>query len=236
MKRETVPANSRLAKSERELRAAMASQFEAFYQTGVILERIKDDKEFEDAGYTSFNKYMNERMPCGLKQTGAWQLIRAVKIRPHLPTFECANGALEWNERAIRPLTKGDFQKRRIVNIGKRIAKRVADGDVLTEKLVKEELDKYTGADKEREQRRLEKLEATETAFQVLKRFRREMNKWKKSLETVSEEFWADAESDMPGCIQRASGSVSQLASFFEGVHQGERDACARRPATEATA
>ncbi|WP_145298643.1 hypothetical protein [Crateriforma conspicua] len=76
----------------------------------MILERIKNDQEYKDAGFTSFDKYMNERMPLGIKKSHAYDLIRAASVRPLLPTFDSGMSESKlWTQRAVRHLTHKDF-------------------------------------------------------------------------------------------------------------------------------
>ena len=63
----------------------MIEQFEAFYRQWVILDRIRLDRQFKNVGFDSFEAYMNERMPQGIKKSLADQLIRAKEIGSLLP-------------------------------------------------------------------------------------------------------------------------------------------------------
>ena len=214
VKRETVPANSRLAKSERELAEALAGQFEAFYQTGVILDRIRREQEFKDAGYDSFAEYMNERMPQGIKKAQAYHLIKAKNIRPLLPEFS-TNRGMTWSEWTIRPLTHKAFSKADQKRLGKKIATRVKNGEPFTASLVKQVCDEASGADAKKRAKKKQELKTTKTAAETMREIEWTAKQWMQSLGNVPGEFWSDIEEDDPGCMKDVISSLSSLVSFL---------------------
>ena len=156
---------TRLERSELELAESVSHQFEAFYQTGVILERIRVDREYEDAGYESFEKYMNERQPCGLKKTQAYRIIAATKVRPLLPTDSPTGESLQWTERTIRPLIHKKLSPVHHKRLGKKIATRVKNGAVFSEGLVKQVVDEHLGT---KRKRIAKQLEGAQTAPEIV--------------------------------------------------------------------
>ena len=213
-----VPPGSRLANSEQELAEAMVDHFEAFYKQGVILERIKNDQEYKDAGFTSFDKYMNERMPLGIKKTLGYGLIRAKNIRHLLPTIDSAMAEkCVWTERAIRHLTHKDFKPADVKRLGKKIATQVKKGEPLTEKLVKSICDADRGVDRKKAKKKAAEVAATDTASETLRKMQSEVEDWLMSLGVVPSNFWEEAESDDPGCTKEFISALSELASFLRG-------------------
>jgi len=215
----TVPAESALARSERELAEAMASHFEAFRQQGVILHRICSDKEYLDAGFKTFKAYMNERMPIGVKYVQAKQLIAAMQTRKNLPQMDSPAVNSEptlWTERAIRPLTQKAFEPSDQKRLGKMILTRVKNGEKLTAALVKEICDEERGVPP----KKAAELSATPTAAEVIRDIEIKVELWQSSLGNVPMESWDDAEADDPGCWQRASQALADLASFCNGQHE----------------
>ena len=217
----SVPVGSRLANSEHELAEAMVDHFEAFYKQGVILERIKNDQEYRDAGFTSFNDYMNERMPLGIKKSQAWDLVRSANLRPLLPTFESdmsdSGKAPVWSPRSIRPLTHKDFTPADVKRLGKKIATQVKKGEPLTEKLVKLICDEDRGVEKAKFKKKSAEIAAAKTAAQTIDGMTIEVNLWLKSLGMVPGEFWEEAEDDEPGCVKELISALSEFADFLRG-------------------
>jgi hypothetical protein len=212
-----VPTGSRLERSLLELHEAVASQYESFFKTGCVLERIRVDREFADAGYDSFNQYMNEAEPCGIKANMASKTIRSKNIRPELPTsykFNGTNRTIDWSEWTVRPLTKLETKRGRKTVAG-RVVKAIVAGEKFTANLVKREVDHYTGADTERTKKKADKIKDTETAGDILVRIEFEAEQWLQSLESVSSEFWEDADRQDSGCAKRAADSLGRLSSFL---------------------
>jgi hypothetical protein len=211
--------NSALAKSEQELYEAMSGAFESFYSQGVILNRINIEKEYKDAGFDSFEKYMNERQPCGIKRSHAWRLIAAMKARPLLPEIQSPNGDSGlWTEGAIRPLLHKDFKPNDQKRIGKKVASAVARGEKLTAALVKSICDDERGVERRKAVKHAEAVAETPTPFGVIKKCRAELRGWIKSLGMVPSAFWEEAESEERGCRKELSAVASELASVLAGV------------------
>jgi hypothetical protein len=209
------PAGSKLERSELELLEAASTGFEAFYQTGVVLERIRVDQEFTEAGFGSFGDYMSERMPCGIQKRQAYNLIAAMKLRPNLPSVHNLCTDATWTEGAIRPLLHKDFTPKDQKRIGGKIATRVKRGEKLTASLVKEICDDERGVKRKKKERQSAELSTTQSAAEVLSEISGQALLWKQTLENVSGEFWADAELDDPGCAERTARNLSDLASFL---------------------
>lgn len=210
-----IPKGCALEKSEHELAKAMLDQFEAFYRQGVVLERIKNEKEFQDANYTSFDEYMNERQPLGIKQAHAWRLIAAKNIRPLLPELDSPMGESVWTERAVRPLTHKDFSRSDVRRLGKKIATQVRKGVPLSDTLVKRICDEDRGVESQKTEKAAAKLDAADTPAKVLQRIRVEAELWQSSLAAMPEDFWSDAESEDEGCLRRTISALSDLVSFL---------------------
>lgn len=212
----TVPKNSRLAKSERELAEAMIDYFEAFYKQGVILERINTDREFNDAGYSSFPEYMDKAQPCGIKKSHAYRLIAAKRVRPLLPTFpESGNGI--WTAHSIQPLTHKDFKPADVKRLGKKIATLVKNGEPLTESLVKKVCNEDRGVEKAKFKKKSAEIAAADTPAKAIERMTVEINLWLKSLGMVPGDFWLEAEDDEPGCVESLISALSEFADFLRG-------------------
>lgn len=211
-----VPKGSKLARSEHELFEAMSGAFESFFAQGVVLNRINIEREYKDAGFDSFADYMNERQPCGIKKSGAYRLIAAIKVRPLLPELSQELGNI-WTEHSIRPLLHKDFSPADQKRIGKKIATQVKNGAKLTAGLVKQICDNDRGVDKQKDEKHKLNLKTTKTAAETLLEIELQIELWMKSLESVSGEFWLDAEADDRGCTKRLSKMASAFASFLDG-------------------
>ena len=207
-----VPKGSNLARKELELLKTMTQHLEAFCHQGAILESIRVEKDYLDAGYHSFEQYMNERKPCGIKKAQAYKLIRAAKTRAAVDSFS-PNGESspqQWTEWTIRPLTHKDITPKSLKVIAGRIAKRLEKGEPLTAKLVKEVRDKYTGADKKRDD---ERYASGQSPAQVIDSILDQVHAWKVSLGTVPEEFWEAADSEDKGIAKRTAKALRELAA-----------------------
>jgi len=220
-KRETVPANSRLAKSERELIEASQHMFEDFVATGVILMRILDKKEFADGGFTSFNKYMNERQPLGLKASQAKDVIRAARIRSKLPDLKAGAPALEkpkptWTVRAIVPLTNKDLEEKDVKRIAGEVAKRVAEGETLSEKMVKDEINGDLVILRKRDKSKKERTtKEVRLSFHV-KTFLTTCKRYRKLFESVTAvRDWEDVERDSSGLAASVADELEAIASYL---------------------
>jgi hypothetical protein len=211
-----VKEGTALAKSEHELFEAMSGAFESFYSQGVILNRINVEQEYKDAGFDSFADYMNERQPCGIKKTQAYALIAAMKLRPLLPDLSEFSESC-WTDWSIRPLLHKDFTPADQKRLGKKIATKVKNGEKLTASLVKEICDADRGVDKQKLEKKKQDLKVTKTAAETLLEMELQIQLWMQALESVSGEFWSDAESDDRGCCKRLSKMASEFASFLLG-------------------
>tara|TARA_R110000824_G_scaffold262007_1_gene450761 strand:- start:1001 stop:1681 length:681 start_codon:yes stop_codon:yes gene_type:complete len=212
-----VPAGSRLARSVLELHETLVDAYEAFFRRGCILDRIRTDREFEDAGYDDFSSFMNAVQPCGIQRDQARRLIEAKNIRPDLPALPHSDapvGASEWSERTIRPLTKLD-EPYKWKRVSKRVVAAVKKGEAFNAKLVQREVDRFTGADVERAEKKAAKVRAADTPGDVIRNIAFDTNQWLESLENATQEFWDDAEEQRPGCVKEAAKALSKLSLFL---------------------
>jgi len=215
--RHSVPLGSKLDKYEKQLASAMANGFEEFCKTGVILEKIRDEKAYEDAVYKSFEQYMNERMPCGLKKTQAYAIIKAKNVRPLLPAVSnnSATGGETWTERSIRPLTHSKLKPTDQRRIGKEVAKRVKKGERLTASLVKSICDEELGTEKKKAKKKQKRFKEASLA-----------NNLRYSIETVIglrvglemyyEDAWSEVDVEGSGLITALIDELGQLTSFLK--------------------
>jgi hypothetical protein len=214
-----VPKGSALAQSEHQLAEAMTSEFESFYKQGVILERIKDKGEYRDANYTSFDEYMDKRMPLGIRKSHAWRLIAAKSIRPLLPDISDTNSPFGesqiWTEGKLRPLTNKKFSPSDVRRLGKKIATQVKHGAVLSAVLVKQICDEDLGVVRKRKEKKDRLVSSTKTAAEHIRQMEKEIRLWKSSLEKVPASFWEEADAEDRGCYIRLSKALSDLASFL---------------------
>ncbi len=208
-----VDADSALAKSERELAAAIAATFESFCQTGVILDRIRIDREFRDEGFDSFEAYMDKVEPCGIKKSQAYRLIAAKNVRQLIEAEvpdDSPSGGIQWTERSIRPLTKLETKRGRKTVAG-RVVKAVQDGEKFTAKLVQTVVDKYTGADRERAEKRIKEVKEADTPAKVIGGIEYDVRVWTSSLQPAPGEFWEDVEAEDPNRLKRAVEALAEL-------------------------
>lgn len=214
-----VPEGSPLENSEWELSEAVANSFEDFYRQGVILDKIRTEKEYKLAHYESFDEYCNDRQPCGIKAAHAYRLIKAKNVRHLLPTFSDNNSPIGekplWTEGAMRPLLHKDFKPSDQKRLGRKIATRVKKGDKLTAKLVKEVCDADRGVEKKNRSKAQRAIAKADTPAETIQSMKVDVDLWLSSLGEVPGEFWEDAEKDDPGCVKRLIGALSNLASFL---------------------
>jgi hypothetical protein len=210
-----IPAGSRLAMSVLELHETLVDAYEAFFRRGCVLDRIRTDREFEDAGYDDFSSFMNAVQPCGIKRDQARNLIAAKNIRPDLPALPHSHATnVAWSEWTIRPLTKLD-EPYKWKRVSKRVVAAVKKGEEFNAKLVKREVDKFTGADVERAETEAAKVRAADTPGDVIRDIAFDTNQWLESLENAPQEFWDDAEEQRPGCVKEAAKALSKLSLFL---------------------
>ena len=209
-----VPKNSALAKSEHELYEAMSGAFESFYSQGVILNRINVEREYKDAGFESFEKYMDERQPCGFKKSIAYQLIKAMKLRPLLPDV---SNTLEnmWTERSIAPLLHKDFEPSDQKRLGKKIATRVKNGEKLTAALVKQVCDEDRGVERRASEKKQAEVDQTPTAGGTLAKIFAECALWKQSLGNVPDDFFKEAVAEDSESVTRLIRILGELSSIL---------------------
>ena len=209
-----IPKNSALAKSEHELYEAMSGAFESFYSQGVILNRINVEREYKDAGFESFEKYMDERQPCGFKKSHAYRLIAAMKIRPLLPEFpESGNGA--WSQSSIEPLLHKDFEPSDQKRLGKKIATRVKNGEKLTAALVKQVCDEDRGVERRASEKKQAEVAETPTAGGTLAKIFAECALWKQSLGNVPDDFFKEAVAEDSESVTRLIRILGELSSIL---------------------
>jgi len=210
-----IKAESGLAKSEHELYEAMQAAFESFYSQGVILRRIMVDREFKDAGFESFEKYMNDRQPCGIKKTQAYGLIAAVEVRKLLPSFPPVAENGTWSERSIRPLLHKRFSPSDQRRLGKKIETLVKNGAKLTAALVKQVCDDDRGVERRAAEKKYQEVAETPTPRSIIHERHIDVQMWLNGFKDVPVEFWSDAESEDAGCVKRLSEKCSELAAFL---------------------
>ena len=211
-----VPKNTALEKSEQELYEAMIGAFESFYTQGVILRRIMVEKEFKDAGFESFEKYMNERMPCGIKSTQAFALMAAAKVR--LLLTDSANSGVTdgvWTEAAIRPLLHKHFAPSDQKRLGKKIATRVKNGEKLTAALVKQVCDEDRGVERRASEKKQAEVAETPTAGGTLAKIFAECALWKQSLGNVPDDFFKEAVAEDSESVTRLIRILGELSSIL---------------------
>ena len=211
-----IKAESALGKSEQELSEAMQAAFESFYSQGVILERILMDREFKDAGFESFDEYLNKRQPLGIKRAYAWKLIAAKRVRMLLPDVDSTSVESGfWTESAIRPLTHSDFNPNDQKRIGKKVAAAVARGEKLTASLVKSICDDERGVERRAAEKQYQEVTETPTPRSIIYEKHIDVQMWLNGFNDVPVEFWSDAESEDAGCVKRLSEKCSELAAFL---------------------
>jgi hypothetical protein len=210
-----VPKGSKLERSEYELAEAMANEFESFYKQGVILDRIRTEREYKDAGYESFEKYCNKRQPCGIKKSQAYALIKAKDVRPLLPNINSTTSGIGWTEKSVAPLLHKDFKPADQKRLGKKIEARVKKGETLTSTLVKTICDEDRGVQRIKKEKHRKQLSVADTPGKVIQKLRVDVNLWRTSLAELPASFWDDAESEDPGCLKTAIAAISELVSFL---------------------
>lgn len=218
----TVPRDSDLAKSELELAEAMVDHFEAFYRQGVTLKRILAEKQYTQADppYASFDDYMDQRQPCGVKKSQAWNLMATVDIRPLLPNLDSNRLELDvpipWTERAIAPLTNKKFAKSDIKRLGKMIASEVKKAGKLTSTMVKQICDEDLGVErkkrikKEKDFRNASLSKNLERALEIVIQLRSD-------LELYYEDAWSEVEETRPHLIKSLITELGVFTSFLKG-------------------
>jgi hypothetical protein len=211
-----VPKGSNLDISEHELADALVDHFEAFYRQGVILERIKNDQEFKDANFKSFDEYMDQRMPLGIKKSYAWRLIAAKKIRPLLPNIDSPMGeSVPWSERAMRPLTHSSFTPADVKRLGKKIATRVHKGAPLSDRLVKEVCDDDRGVERKAKVRKAKLFKQASLASNLELAIELVIG-LRVGFENYYEDAWYEVEEANPGLIKSLVTELDNLTSFLK--------------------
>ncbi|MCA9010496.1 MAG: hypothetical protein KDB01_12155, partial [Planctomycetaceae bacterium] len=156
------------------------------------------------------------REPLGIKRAYAWKLIAAKRVRmllPDLNSTRVESGG--WTEAAIRPLTHSDFSTADQKRLGRKIAKRVENGEKLTAALVKSICDEDRGVERRKAEKQQQEITETPTPFGIIKQMRGQALAWLQSLKEVPSTFWTDAEHEEPGSVQELSEIYVELAAFL---------------------
>ncbi len=190
-----MPTQKRSVQKDRlaQLRAeerVISKGIEEFARVGVALKRIMDQRLYQADGYDSFAKYCKDRW--GYAEMASRQLIRAAEVRLVLPTG--ADGAGEWKERQIRPLTRlpttGHARK-----VAKKVLAHVEKEDVeltgpLFDKFVREELGQGSAPKRPRPPRK--------THVQQVRDWISQLDQISRQLDGVPEDSWALFGEDHP--------------------------------------
>jgi hypothetical protein len=204
----SVIANTKAAEELEQLETEINTEaFEAFYHIGQKLLRIKTERLYESAGFSSWSQYCaSGRIEYGKKH--ADDLIRASELRPKLG----ASGSHDWTERQLRELAKCETD-----NDAKRVAKKAIaqaekTGERVTARLIAEIRDgvEETGVAAKKLDKQLEAASLdthlTDLANQLVD--------WRKSLEGVDFDQWDGVQ---PRIMARAIRELEALTTFLKG-------------------
>jgi hypothetical protein len=104
-----------------ELEKVLERGLRMFYEVGKVLTTIRDEKLYQEHGYSGFRQYCEQRW--GLKKSHVYRVIKAAEVFENLmswlnpsPIGDTYPGEiLPTNEAQIRPLTKFDPERQREV-------------------------------------------------------------------------------------------------------------------------
>lgn len=181
--------------------------FEAFYHIGQKLLRIKTERLYESAGFTSWSQYCGSgRIEYKLSQADT--RIRASELRPKLPALP----GCDWSVRSVEELCKCETD-----NDAKRVAKKAIahankTGERVTARLIAEIRDgvEETGRAVEKHDKQLEAA-SLETHLTKLADI---LVDWRKSLEQIASEQWDEIPTRV---LTRVKREAESLVSFLKG-------------------
>lgn len=185
--------------------------FEAFYHIGQKLLRIKTERLYESAGFSSWSQY------CGsgrieYKLTQADRYIRAAELRPKIESGTNSTSSHDWTLLQVLELTKCETD-----NDAKRVAKKAIahaakTGERVTARLIAEIRD---GAEETgRADKKLEKRLEAASLEKHLDNLADVLVDWRKSLEQIASEQWDEVSTRT---LTRVRREAKSLTSFLKG-------------------
>ena len=158
-----------LEQLENEVKELEAQMYEEWYEIGLRIDEIAKGK-FAECGARSFKHYCEMgRLTICSSASRADDYMAAVRIRKSLPEVSDVpgNSGNSWTvDTAVkfRPLKNAGDVKR----VAKKVVSRVKKGEPLSNKLVKEEVDKDLGKPRKAKERKAKKIRETPTLQEVI--------------------------------------------------------------------
>jgi len=206
----SVIANTKAAKELEQLETEINTEaFEAFYHIGQKLLRIKTERLYESAGFSSWSKYCaSGRIEYSAPQADRY--IRASELRPKLDHIVI--GGDGWNQRCVLELCKCETN-----NDAKRVAKKAIaqaekTGERVTARLIAEIRDgvEETGV----AAKKLDKQLEAASLDTHLTNLANQLVDWRKSLEGVD---FDQRDGVQPRIMARAIRELEALTTFLKG-------------------
>ena len=210
----SVIANTKAAKELEQLETEINTEaFEAFFHIGQKLLRIRTERLYESAGFSSWSQYcVSGRLHPGngfLSKSQADRYIQASQLRPKLPQI-C--GDQEWNQWMLLELCKckTDNDAKRVAK--KAIAQAEKTGERVTARLIAEIRDgvEETGV----AAKKLDKQLEAASLDTHLTNLANQLVDWRKSLEGVDFDQWDGVQ---PRIMARAIRELEALTTFLKG-------------------
>lgn len=205
----TVIAKTKAAQDLERLETEINTEaFEAFYHIGQKLLRIKTERLYESAGFSSWSQYCKSgRIEYATAQADNY--IRASELREKLPAPTQVG---DWNIKSVLELCKCETD-----NDAKRVAKKaiahaIKTGERVTARLIAEIRD---GAEETgRADKKLEERLAAASLEKHLDKLADVLVDWRKSLEQIASEQWDEVSTRT---LTRVRREAESLTSFLKG-------------------
>jgi len=204
----SVIANTKAAEELEQLETEINTEaFEAFYHIGQKLLRIKTERLYESAGFSSWSQYCASGR-IEHNKTMADRYIRASELRPKLGT----TSTHDWKVSELIELCKCETD-----NDAKRVAKKAIaqaekTGERVTARLIAEIRDgvEETGV----AAKKLDKQLEAASLDTHLTNLANQLVDWRKSLEGVDFDQWDGVQ---PRIMARAIRELGALTTFLKG-------------------
>lgn len=204
----SVIANTKAAEELEQLETEINTEaFEAFYHIGQKLLRIKTERLYESAGFSSWSQYCASGR-IEYKKAQANYYIQASEFRPKLATIS----GHDWKVSEVKELLKckTDNDAKRVAK--KAIAQAEKTGERVTARLIAEIRDgvEETGV----AAKKLDKQLEAASLDTHLTNLANQLVDWRKSLEGVDFDQWDGVQ---PRIMARAIRELEALTTFLKG-------------------
>jgi hypothetical protein len=235
MKTDVASRKKRLKELEGKVREGM----ESYIETGMALREIRDERLYEDVGFSTWKGYLEGRVGSefGIERAHAQKMIQYAEIRPKLPSLPMVSSSRrspgEWSQIAVLEFSrlvpdaekgpgtskfKKDYAALRKVDarrVAKDAIKRAGDGPV-TQKHVRAAVDADLGVDRAKAAAATKKKRAEKPDLaRYIKDNTGVVEGIAIRLESVDGDAWTQLEESHPGLVESFATACDELAALL---------------------